>query len=110
VTGKFSQQGNHIVGRTILSIGSTTTLPSSGLFTTVPVNTDGRPILCQIDIFVSGVGNYSAIGKIASDGSRIIGWLPHASAIDDLFTATFPATLGADDVVTWAFSYALGGV
>ncbi len=110
VTGKFSQQGNHIVGRTILSIGSTTTLPSSGLFTTVPVNTDGRPILCQIDIFVSGVGNYSAIGKIASDGSRVIGWLPYASAIDDLFTATFPATLGADDVVTWAFSYALGGV
>lgn len=110
VTGKFSQQGNHIVGRTILSIGSTTTLPSSGLFTTVPVNTDGRPILCQIDIFVSGVGNYSAIGKIASDGSRIIGWLPHASAIDDLFTASFPASLGADDVVTWAFSYALGGV
>lgn len=109
LSGKYSQQGNVITGRTVLSIGSTTTLPTSGIFTTVPVNTGGRPILCTIDIFVSGVGSYTAVGKIFSDGLRILGWLPQPAAIDSLFTNTVPAALGADDVVTWNFTYALGG-
>ena len=110
LSARYSQQGNIIHGYVELAIGSTTTLPTTGLFATVPVATGGRPILCQIEIIDSGNGAYQAVGRIYSDGSRIIGWRQADAGADTLVTSISPATLGAGDVVRWTFSYALGGV
>lgn len=109
LTGRYSQQGNIINGYVELVIGSTTTLPTSGLFATVPVATGGRPILCQIEISDSGGGSYQAAGRIFSDGLRIIGWRQADAGADALVTDIAPITLGSGDAVRWTFSYALGG-
>lgn len=110
LSAKYSQQGNIINGYIELVIGSTTTLPTSGLFATVPIATGGRPILCQIEITDTGTGSYSAAGRIFSDGSRILGWRQADGGIDTLFTATSPVALGNTDAVRWTFSYALAGL
>lgn len=110
LSAKYSQQGNIINGYIELVIGSTTTLPTSGLFATVPIATGGRPILCQIEITDTGTGSYSAAGRILSDGSRILGWRQADGGIDTLFTATSPVALGNTDAVRWTFSYALAGL
>lgn len=108
--GKFSQQGNVVVGRCILTIGSTTALPASGLFTTIPVNCGGRPIVCQIEVFKPGYGSFGLTGHIFSDGLRILGRRSSPTGPDELLTATYPTPLDDGDVVTWAFVYQLAGV
>ena len=104
------QQGNIINGYVELVVGSTTTLPTSGVFATLPVATASRPILCQIEILNDGVGSYSAVGRIATGGSLIVGWRQADAGIDTLVTATSPLAIGTADVVRWTFSYALAGL
>lgn len=107
LTAKYSQQGCQISGYVQWSLGAGVTVPTGGLYCTVPIPTT-EPITGSLTVIQAGVPRGGECRIFTSN--RIAGWFPRDAAADSQFAQGSPYTLASGDTVIWTFQYDLAGL